>query len=174
MRATKPPDDAAVGHDCPHCRLYRGGIPAGPFTPREFAALGLGLAVVSSSNGDRVEHDPDVIAAEAQRDEARRAYDLADGRWLRAVAEHRSAELLGDEYLRDEAGQVVGYRNRGVRDPALARLEQAEKEAAKLRSRGWERVVEANDAIIAAQHKARFTIAEAARNGQNSNKGRRA
>jgi hypothetical protein len=168
VKATTTAEAPPMQCGCARCRTHAAGLGPGPYTPAEYALIA--PPVVGPSNGEpRVEYDADVIAATEARDAARVAFDLTDAAWLEAVSEHQTAVLLGDPYVRDrETGETVGYRNPGVRDPAIDRLAQAERDARERRDAAWSRVVKANDRIVAAQMAARLAIVEAARNGQTS------
>jgi hypothetical protein len=145
---------------CPRCRAHAAGLGPGPYTPAEYALIA--PPDIATPSDDPVSRDPDVRAAEQARDDARAVFDAVDAEWARAVAEHRSAQLLGRDDL-----YVVG-RQPPSRDPRTAALAEAEKEARERRDRAWVAIVKANDKIRSAQWQA--TVA-AARNGKR--KGRR-
>lgn len=89
---------------CPRCTIERAGV-SGPFTPSEFAALGLGQRVVATSHDDDpAAQDPAVKAAQLKVREAREAYQPFEAAWLAAVAAHRAAEMAPDPTYGDGRG----------------------------------------------------------------------
>lgn len=138
---------------CARCKVHGAGLGAGPYTPAEYALIA--PPAVVSSGDDPVSSDPAVLAAEQARDDARAVFDVMNGQWEAAVAEHRAAELRDDPFLRNVDGDPVGYRSRLTPDPRKSELADREKEAREARDTAWKSVVKANDRLREAQVRAR-------------------
>jgi hypothetical protein len=136
---------------CSRCRAHAAGLGPGPYGAAEYALLA--PPVVLSTADDPVSNDPQVQLAEQARGDARSVFDVMNAQWETAVAEHRSAELRGDPYLRDSDGDPVGYR-KTTRDPRLPELVEREKDAREARDASWASVVKANERLRQAQLRA--------------------
>lgn len=153
--------------NCPHCRVAAAGLPAGPYTPAEYARIA--PPVVVSAPAERLTDDPKVQAAIAERDEARGVFDAANALWIAAVAEHQTAVLMGgDPYERDATGKVIGKRSESASRARIAELASDVKVAEKRRLLAWDVVVECNDRIRRAQERAQASLVRAGRPGTRS------
>jgi hypothetical protein len=99
----------------------------------------------SDHDVDPVKLDPDVIAAEQRRDQAREVFDLADAVWKPCLRAHFNAEMAGLAW-----------------DQRIP-LKRALDEAARHRDAAGQKLVDANMAILAAHRAARWRLALAER-----------
>jgi hypothetical protein len=132
------------GCDRIHCRARRAGLGPAPWTPEQWALISPPADFTAS---DPVKTDPDVIAAEQQRDEARAVYDVADEVWMRAARAHADSEM-----------------RRRLRPDQMRPLVVARDEADMVRERAWKKVTAANMAIAKAQAAARYRLEHAEAN----------
>lgn len=146
---------------CAHClrgRATAAGIGPPPWGPAEWALI----APTPTVTADPIKSDPGVIAAEAERDDAREAYDLTQDLWLQVTQAQATAEIRG---------QVGGNRAYVSTPNGLGRLKapdelaaemaltEAVEEATERRDAAWVRVIKANGAIAKAQRAARGRLA---------------
>jgi hypothetical protein len=133
---------------CARCRLGRGEIPPGPFTPAEFREYGLEkLVVPSNPTSDAVRADPRVKAAAAAVEAALAVYDARAAEWERAVGAAAEAELqaMADRQTR------YNPRTGEVQPPATVITSDVEAKSATAadardaRDEAWKRVVRAKD-----------------------------
>jgi hypothetical protein len=149
---------------CSRCTIERAGV-AGPFTPAEFARLGLAARVVTPARDESASDDVGVKAAELGVREAWEAWEPLQRAWLQAVAAHRQAEMPTEErYYTDGRGGLFspGAVGRQRRVAELAEQVKATREAMEL---AWKDVVRANDRAREALQAARVRVAESARGG---------
>ena len=122
------------GCGCPWCRVERGEIPPGPYTPAEFAALGLQRGMAASTPALTGADDPAVIAAATAVDKAREEFAPLDEAWREATARVRDADLLTRS--QDRATAERARR-------ALLGLREAVQTASDERDAAWKLVVKA-------------------------------
>ena len=149
---------------CPRCVIDRAGV-SGPFTPKEFAALGLDRRVVGPSHDDDgVANDPGVLAGQLAVTEARREWEILDEEWRVAEQARRTAEAMPSRSFVDKAGRFFTIPGRQARD--VTALTETAKELREARDDFWKRrVVKANDRLREATLAAQVRVAEAERGG---------
>lgn len=119
---------------CARCRVDRGEIPPGPYTPAEFAKLGLARPTVTNP-GVSVDDDPGVTAAALALEQARFNFSSgADAKWREACLAARDAELLA--WSHDRATALKAQRQ-------MAGLRDAVRAASEDRDLAWRGVVKA-------------------------------
>lgn len=121
---------------CARCRVDRGEIPPGPYTPAEFAAAGLQRGLVARGPWPSGADDPAVLAAGVAVDTAREEFAPFDEAWQEATARVRDAELLTRSQDRATA-------ERARRE--LPRLREAVQTASDERDAAWKLVVKAQE-----------------------------
>ncbi|MFD4206259.1 hypothetical protein ACFWRG_09735 [Micromonospora tulbaghiae] len=148
------------------CRVARGEIPPGPFTPREFAALGLVEPTVAPSNpmAEATAADPEVVAAQASVEVARVKVDQARREWEAACTAVAEAELAARQtpssYNPNEGNRPGGAYV--VRPPgSKTQLEDERDEARERYEVAGRAFARANDRLRAAQHRARVRFLKA-------------
>ncbi|MEU1813518.1 hypothetical protein [Micromonospora aurantiaca (nom. illeg.)] len=148
------------------CRMARGEIPPGPFTPSEFAALGLVEPTVASSNPEKefVSADPEVVAALASVEVARVKVDQVRREWEAACTAVAEAQLATEAQLRSY-NPNDGNRPGGpyvIPVPgSKTELEDQRDEARERFEVAGRAFARANDRLRAAQHRARARFLEA-------------
>lgn len=156
------------GCGCAKCRVARGEIPAGPYTPGQFLEYGLQPPQVVSSNpvSEAVRADPDVIAAREAVRVAEVAADVRRREWEEACVAVARAELVG----REEASRRSSLRRPGDDSPIFVnpggktRAEWAREEAREALELAGRALVKARErertAATVARH--RFVTAQQA------------
>jgi hypothetical protein len=127
--------------DCAHCLRVRAaalGFGPPPWDHRVWARI---APVQDPGHDDPIRNHPDVILAVKEQESARENFDALNDLWMQAVEAHSRATLLRPSTVRDRI--------------RVQRLAAAVEEADGRRQIAWERVVEANGAIAAAQKQAR-------------------
>jgi hypothetical protein len=145
---------------CPRCTIERAHV-SGPFTPAQFAELGLQGRIVTPARDDPVSNDPAVKAAELEVKLAHEAFEPYDQAWREAVAAHQQAELAGRDqrpWQQRRGGMLT--LNRGGR---IAELAERVKQTHQDRDHAWQAVVRANDALRQAQQRVILALAQAGR-----------
>ncbi len=146
------------------CRVARGEIPPGPFTPSEFVALGLVEPTVASSNPEAefVSADPEVAAAQASVEVARVKVDQARRDWeaaCTAVAEAQLADRQTLSYNPNDGNRPGGPYVIPV-PGSKTQLEDERDEARERFEVAGRAFTRANDRLRAAQYRARARFLE--------------